>query len=107
VHRGVIRICHRSLEEDLRSFAVSRLRQIEVHRLAAAVNGTEQVTPTAGDPNIGFIDVPGRALALQVAGELPIHFRPIGLCPAPDGGVINSEATLCSMSSSSWGGGSE
>src|SRR5512133_368013 len=55
---AIVRIRHRPLEEDLGGFAVTRFRQVEVHRLASGVDRPEQVHPATGDAHKRFIDVP-------------------------------------------------
>ena len=60
VHGPIVRICHRALEEYLSGLSISGFRQIEVHRLAHAVDRAEQVHPSAGDANERFIDVPSQ-----------------------------------------------
>jgi hypothetical protein len=58
--RPIVRIRQSLLQEDLRRFAIARLRQIEIDGLAMSVNRTEQVHPFAGDPNESLVHVPSR-----------------------------------------------
>src|SRR5262249_16700563 len=94
VRRPIVRI-RWSLQEDLGSFAISRLRQVEIDGLAMGFKSAEQVHPFAGDPDEGLIDVPGRGFPLYFALQPPVDLRTVGLSPAPDGRVIDRQASLC------------
>jgi hypothetical protein len=46
---------------------ISRFRQIEIDGVAVAVHGTEQIHPPSGDPNVGFIHMPGGGRVFQLS----------------------------------------
>jgi hypothetical protein len=58
------------------------------------VHSAEQVHPLAGDPDEGFIHVPGRGFPLYLALQASVQFRAVRLSPAPDGGMVDSHAPL-------------
>jgi len=53
--RPVVRIGQSLFQEQLGSFAIPRLRQVEVYSLALAIDRPKQVHLPAGDLNKGFI----------------------------------------------------
>src|ERR1051325_5986074 len=92
--RSVITIGQRFLQEYFGSLAISRLRQVEIHSLAMGVHSAEQVHPLAGDPDEGFVHVPGRGFPLYLALQASVQFRAVRLSPAPNGGMVDSHAPL-------------
>src|SRR5262245_20804910 len=63
--RLVVRVRQCLLQEQLGSYPVSRLGQVEVDRLPVTINGTEQVHPFPSDPYESLIHVP--------SGRFPLH----------------------------------
>jgi hypothetical protein len=51
--RTVVSIRQRLLQETFSGFPIARLRKIEIHGLPVAVDCTEQVQPTPGNPKSG------------------------------------------------------
>ena len=81
--RLVVRIGQGLFQEQLGSFAIPRLRQVEVHGLALAIDGTKQVLPLPGDPNEGFIHVPSGRFAFHFSLRSTVDFWTVGLSPPP------------------------
>jgi hypothetical protein len=65
--RTVVSIRQCLLQETFGGFPVARLRKIEIHGLPMAVDCREQVQPTPGNPNEGFIEVLSGRFWFQVS----------------------------------------
>jgi len=80
------------LQEQLGSFAIARLRQVEVYGLA--MDGTEQILLFTGDANESLIHMPSRRFPLHFPLKPVQYFRTVTLGPAPDGGMVDGQASL-------------
>src|SRR5215471_12076530 len=96
--RWIVRIGHRSSQEQLGGFAIARLRQVEIHGLALAVDLAEQVHLFAGDSNERLVHVPRRGFPLHFTAKPPHHFWTVPLDPTPDGRMVDGHASLCHQS---------
>src|SRR5215472_17935452 len=74
VWRWIVRIGHRSSQEQLGGFAIARLRQVEIYGLALAVHRAEKVHLFTGDSNERLVHVPRREFPLYFTAKPPQHF---------------------------------
>src|SRR5215471_337048 len=82
---AVVWIYQGLLQEAFGGFPIARLGKIETHGLSVAIDCPEQVQPTPGDPNEGFIHVPSGRFWFQVSAQSPVYFRSVvpvlvGIC---------------------------
>src|SRR5215469_14272711 len=84
--RPVVAVVQSAFQEQLGGLTIAGLRKVEVHGLAATIDRTEQVHPSAANPHKCLIHVPSRGLALYGALQAAVDFGPIGQHPSLDGG---------------------
>src|ERR1700756_4032187 len=97
----VIRRGQDLVEESKGRLRVPVLRQVKVEGGPGGVQGSIQVGPPAGDANVSLIHPPGPTGSFQFGPYTPLEFGRVTLDPAPNGGVIDAQASFRLSSSRS------
>src|SRR3954452_16564232 len=89
-----MRLTQRLAEEALGRRGIPLGREQKVDRLAAAVHGTIEVSPTPLHLDVCLINPPRAVAPVQVRPDPLLQLWRIGLDPAEDGRVVPLDATV-------------